>query len=100
MVEDEAAFESAGQTVMEIPTELVPKVRQLIATAQTSTGPAPVVMIMNHGGASPIAQEPASTGHTSTKKRGPTTREGGMLAEVAGNRPGVATERLSRLGRA
>ena len=31
MAEDEAAFEAAGQTVMEIPTELVPKVRQLIA---------------------------------------------------------------------
>jgi hypothetical protein len=29
--EDEAAFEVADQTVMEIPAELVPKVRQLIA---------------------------------------------------------------------
>lgn len=31
LAEDEAAFEAAGQTVMEIPTELVPKVRELIA---------------------------------------------------------------------
>ncbi len=31
VAEDEAAFEAADQTVMGIPTELVPKVRQLIA---------------------------------------------------------------------
>jgi len=31
VAEDEAAFEAAGQTVMEIPNELVPKVRALIA---------------------------------------------------------------------
>lgn len=31
VAEDEAAFESAGQTIMEIPIELVPKVRELIA---------------------------------------------------------------------
>jgi hypothetical protein len=31
VAEDEAAFESADQTVMEIPSELVPKVRELIA---------------------------------------------------------------------
>jgi hypothetical protein len=31
VAEDEAASEAAGQTVMEIPTELVPKVRELIA---------------------------------------------------------------------
>ena len=31
VAKDEAAFEAAGQTVMEIPTELVPKVRELIA---------------------------------------------------------------------
>lgn len=31
VAEDEAAFETPGQTVMEIPTELVPKVRELIA---------------------------------------------------------------------
>ncbi|MGH8615060.1 MAG: hypothetical protein ACREYF_24320 [Gammaproteobacteria bacterium] len=31
VAEDEAAFEVADQTVMEIPTELVPKVRELIA---------------------------------------------------------------------
>jgi hypothetical protein len=29
--EDEAAFELAGQTVMEVPTEIVPAVRELIA---------------------------------------------------------------------
>lgn len=31
VAEDEAAFEAEDQTVMEIPTELVPKVRKLIA---------------------------------------------------------------------
>ena len=31
VAEDEAAFEAPGQTVMEIPTELVPAVRELIA---------------------------------------------------------------------
>jgi len=31
VAEDEAAFESPDQTVMEIPTELVPTVRELIA---------------------------------------------------------------------
>jgi len=31
VAEDEAVFESIGQTVMEVPTELVPRVRQLIA---------------------------------------------------------------------
>jgi hypothetical protein len=31
VAEDEAAFETIDQTVMEVPTELVPKVRQLIA---------------------------------------------------------------------
>jgi hypothetical protein len=31
VAEDEAAFEARGQTVMEVPTELVPAVRELIA---------------------------------------------------------------------
>lgn len=31
VAEDEAAFETAGQTVMEVPTELVPTIRELIA---------------------------------------------------------------------
>jgi len=31
VAEDEAAFEAIGQTIMEIPTDLVPKVRELIA---------------------------------------------------------------------
>ncbi|MCH8069416.1 MAG: hypothetical protein IID16_09155 [Candidatus Marinimicrobia bacterium] len=31
VAEDEAAFETPGQTVMEVPTELVPAVRKLIA---------------------------------------------------------------------
>ena len=31
VAEDEAAFEAAGQTLMEIPTDLVPKVRELLA---------------------------------------------------------------------
>ena len=31
LAEDEAAFEAPNQTIMEIPTELVPEVRELIA---------------------------------------------------------------------
>jgi len=31
VAEDEAAFETPGQTVMEVPDELVPAVRELIA---------------------------------------------------------------------
>ena len=31
LVEDEAAYEQNGQTFMELPTELMPKVRELIA---------------------------------------------------------------------
>lgn len=31
VAEDEVAFEAADQTIMEVPTELVPKVRELIA---------------------------------------------------------------------
>ena len=31
VAEDEAAFEVSGQTVMEVPTEIVPAVRELIA---------------------------------------------------------------------
>lgn len=31
LLEDEAAFHMAGQTVMEVPTELVPAVRELLA---------------------------------------------------------------------
>ena len=31
VAEDEAAFEAMGQTVMEVPTELVPTIRELIA---------------------------------------------------------------------
>lgn len=31
LAEDEAAFEATGQTVMEVPNELVPAVRELIA---------------------------------------------------------------------
>jgi hypothetical protein len=31
VAEDEAAFEALGQTVMEVPTEIVPAVRELIA---------------------------------------------------------------------
>lgn len=34
MAEDEAAFEDQSQTVMEIPKELVPTVRELIAKHQ------------------------------------------------------------------
>jgi hypothetical protein len=35
VAEDEAAFEEQGQTVMEVPNELVPAVRELIAKHQT-----------------------------------------------------------------
>jgi type II secretory pathway component PulC len=35
VAEDEAAFEEQGQTVMEVPSELVPAVRELIAKHQT-----------------------------------------------------------------
>ena len=35
LAEDEAAFEDQTQTVMEIPNELVPVVRELIAKHQT-----------------------------------------------------------------
>jgi hypothetical protein len=31
VAEDEAAFEGLGQTVMEVPTEIVPAIRELIA---------------------------------------------------------------------
>ncbi len=31
VAEDEAAFEVEGQTVMEVPSDLVPKIRELIA---------------------------------------------------------------------
>ncbi len=31
LAEDEAAFEMPGQTMMEVPTELVPAVRELLA---------------------------------------------------------------------
>ena len=34
VAEDEAAFEDCTQTVMEIPNELVPRVRELIAKQQ------------------------------------------------------------------
>ena len=35
VAEDEAAFESRTQTVMEVPNELVPAVRELIAKQKT-----------------------------------------------------------------
>jgi hypothetical protein len=31
VAEDEAAFDAGGATVMEVPTELVPRIRELIA---------------------------------------------------------------------
>ncbi len=39
VTEDEAAFEDQTQTVMEIPTELVPIVRELIAKHQDTGKP-------------------------------------------------------------
>jgi hypothetical protein len=36
VAEDEAAFEGVDQIVMEIPTDLVPKVRELIAKHQAA----------------------------------------------------------------
>jgi hypothetical protein len=35
LAEDEAAFENAKQTTMEVPIELVPKVRELLAKSRT-----------------------------------------------------------------
>jgi hypothetical protein len=37
VAEDEAAFEDQTQTVMEVPTELVPAIRGLIRAHETST---------------------------------------------------------------
>lgn len=36
VADDEAAFEAAGQTVMEVPVELVPAIRELIAKLGTA----------------------------------------------------------------
>jgi hypothetical protein len=36
VAEDEAAFEALGQTVMEVPTELVPAICELIAKHQAA----------------------------------------------------------------
>ena len=36
VAEDEAALESPGQTVMEVPTDLVPTVRELIAKRRSA----------------------------------------------------------------
>ena len=36
MAEDEAAFEAPDQTVMEVPTDLVPAVRELIAKRKSA----------------------------------------------------------------
>ncbi len=36
VAEDEASFEAPGQTVMEVPTELVPRIRELIAKYKTA----------------------------------------------------------------
>jgi hypothetical protein len=36
VAEDEAAYDSPGQTVMEVPTDLVPAVRELIAKRRTA----------------------------------------------------------------
>jgi len=36
VAEDEAAFETDGQTMMEVPTELVPAVRELLAKHQAA----------------------------------------------------------------
>jgi hypothetical protein len=38
VAEDEASFEDATQTVMEVPKELVPAIRQLIAKCRAQTG--------------------------------------------------------------
>ena len=38
VAEDEAAFEDSTQTVMEVPNELVPAVRELIAKHQSQLG--------------------------------------------------------------
>lgn len=38
VAEDEASFEDTTQAVMEVPKELVPAIRELIAKRQTQTG--------------------------------------------------------------
>lgn len=38
VAEDEAAFENPGQTFMEVPNELLPKVRALIARDNSASG--------------------------------------------------------------
>jgi hypothetical protein len=38
VAEDEAAFENPDQTFMEIPNELLPKVRELIARRDSASG--------------------------------------------------------------
>jgi len=35
VAEDEAAFEKEGQTFVEVPNELLPKIRELIAIKET-----------------------------------------------------------------
>lgn len=39
VAEDEVAFEDRGQTVMEVPTALVPAIRELIAKYQAESSP-------------------------------------------------------------
>jgi hypothetical protein len=36
VAEDEAAYEDSAQTIMEVPTELVPRIRELIAKHKRS----------------------------------------------------------------
>ena len=36
VAEDEAAYETPGQTIMEVPTDLVPAVRELIAKRKSA----------------------------------------------------------------
>ena len=36
VAEDEAAYEAPGQTIMEVPTDLVPAVRELIAKRKSA----------------------------------------------------------------
>lgn len=36
VAEEEAAFETGGQTMMEVPTELVPAIRELLAKHKTA----------------------------------------------------------------
>jgi hypothetical protein len=54
VAEDEASFEGVTQTVMEVPKELVPAVRQLIAKRRAQTGRTPIRPPLSRGRKGPV----------------------------------------------